>query len=139
MTDIESKQGRMHTDEQSFFAFLTDLRNLDTFIPKDRIEDWHSEEDRCSFSVPQVGQIQLKITKQTPHNLICIEPDGTTPFPFKFYIQMKQLSDEDTRFKLVIRADLNIMMKSMIKGPLKKGLDQIVDSLSGIKIPAKEE
>lgn len=140
MTDIVSKQGSVAASEEELFTFLSDLRNLSTYIPSGKVENWEAKEDTCSFSVPQAGQVKLRITERTPYNTIKVEPDGGgVPFGFKFFIQMKQVAEKDTRIKLTMRAELNVMMKTVIKAPLKKALDQIVDTLSGFTLPTTEE
>jgi len=140
MTDIVSKQGKVEASEIALFDFLSDLRNLDSFIPHEKVQDWKSDKESCSFNVPQAGQLSLQITEKEPHKLIKIEPkDGSKPFSFTFFVQIKQVGDNDTRIKLTLRAELNVMMKTMFKGPIKKGLDQIVDTLSGFKLPSMEE
>ncbi len=120
---------------EDIFAFLTDLTNLDPLIPHDRVKNWHSEPESCSFSAPPAGDITLKITGKEPHHLIKVEPEGSTPIGFRFYIQLKEVAENDTRFKLTVKAELNAFMKGMIKPQLQKGLDQIVDTLSGMEIP----
>lgn len=140
MTNIESKQGKIAASEEQVFNFLSDLRNLDKYIPSEKVQDWQSSEEACSFSVPQVGKLSLKISEKNPFNLIKVEPEGgATPFSFKFFVQIKQIEEADTRIKLTLKAELNVMMKTMFKGPLKKGLDQIVDTLSGFTLPSTEE
>ncbi len=140
MTDIESKQGKILTNDKELFLFLSDMRNLDSFIPGDKVQNWMSDEDSCSFDVPQVGQLSLRISKKEPNIFIKIEPEGgATPFSFTFFIQIKQVEENDTRIKLTLRAELNMMMKTMFQGQLKKGLDQIIDTLSGLELPTKEK
>lgn len=138
--DIVSKQGQINTNEKDLFLFLTDLRNLEDYIPKDKVDEWEATEDTCTIGMPQVGSITLKIAEKTPHSLIKIDPvSGNTPFSFSFFIQIKQIEEQDTRIKLTLRADLNFMMKSMFQGPIKKGLDQIVDVLSNFDVPPATE
>lgn len=138
--DIVSKQGQIKASEKDFFFFLSDLRNLDEFIPADKIEDWDASEDECSFTMPKVGSITLQITEKKPYHLIRVEPSGgSSPFGFKFFIQMKEMDAMDTRIKLTLRAELNMMMKTMFQGPIKKGLDQMVDTLSNLDIPTATE
>ena len=139
MEDIISKQGSIKASEETVFIFLSDLRNLDSLIPADKVQDWKSTEDTCSFSVPQAGEIELKITEKEPNNMIKVEPEGKTPIGFAFYIQLKEINPEDTRIKLTFRAEMNLMIKSMISGPIKKSLDQIVDTIGDINInPANQ-
>ena len=139
MTDIVSKQGKTTATEEELFDFLADLRNLDSFIPHEKVQNWESDEESCSFNIPQIGQLDLQITAKDPYKLIKVEPKGaSSPFSFTFFVQIKQVGENDTRMKLTLRAELNAMMKTMFKGPLKKGLDQIIDTLSGLKLPSKE-
>jgi len=49
---------------------------------------------------------------------------------FAFYIQLHKIDENDTRIKLTFRADMNPMMKTMLKSPVQKGLDQIVDTIT---------
>ena len=84
--DIVSRQGQIKTNEKDLYLFLTDLRNLEDYIPKDKVEDWEATEDTCTIGMPQVGAITLQITEKTPHNLIKVEPiSGNTPFSFSFF------------------------------------------------------
>ncbi len=134
MENIESKQGKVNTSAEKVFSFLTDLRNLDSLIPQDKVQNWESSEDTCSFSIAQVGDIQLRISQKEPNTLIKVEPEGKTPIGFSFYIQLKEISEIDTRIKLTFKAEMNTMMKMMIKSPVQKGLDQIVDTLGRLPI-----
>jgi carbon monoxide dehydrogenase subunit G len=140
MTDIVSKQGKMNNSEAEVFAFLTDLRNLENYIPTGKIHDWEAGEDWCSFSIPQIGSMTLRITDKQEFKLIKVEPDGGgSPFSFRFYVQMKEVGDRDTRIVMTLRAELNAMMRTMFKAQLKKGLDKIIDTLSDFNIPSKPE
>ncbi|HBY16748.1 MAG TPA: polyketide cyclase, partial [Porphyromonadaceae bacterium] len=49
---------------------------------------------------------------------------------FAFWIQLHEVDADDTRIRLVLHADLNMMMRMMIGGKIKKGLDQAVDGLA---------
>ena len=140
MTDIVSKQGQITASEQDLYAFLTDFRNLDDLIPHDKVDEWDSTEDQCTIGLPQVGAITLKITEKEPYSLIKVEPvGGAMPFAFKFFVQMKQVAEQDTRIKLTLRAELNMMMRTMFQGPLKKGLDQIIERLEQFDVPPATE
>jgi len=49
---------------------------------------------------------------------------------FSFWIQLHQVSEGDTRIRLVLHADLNMMMRMMIGKKLQEGLDQAVESFA---------
>ena len=121
MTTIESKIGTINADEVSIFNFFTDFTNFDDLIPPDKVEDWQSTNNSCSFTVKQVGRITINIVDKTPYNYVKLSPEGNAPFSFNFYVQLKQIKEYDTKIKLTIKAELNQMMKMMLKKPLKKG------------------
>jgi hypothetical protein len=52
------------------------------------------------------------------------------PIDFSFWIQLHEVSDNDTRMRLVLHADLNMMMRMMIGGKLQEGLDKAVEGLA---------
>lgn len=140
MTTIESKIGQKAASAEQVYRFLTDLRNLDSFIPDDKVRDWKSEQDSCSFTIPSVGSMTLRIVEKEAFKMIKIEPSGgASPFTFRFYVQIKEIAPKDSRIKLTLKADLNMVMAGVIKGPLKKGLDQIIDTLSAFQLPTMEE
>ena len=141
MENIESKQGKIEASAETVYNFISDLRNLDSLIPEDKVQDWKSAEDSCSFSVPQAGSVQLKLTKKEPFKLIKVEPEGSGPMGmgFALFIQMKEIDASDTRIKLTFRAEMNFMIKSMISGPLKKALDQVIDSVGNINLSNIQE
>ena len=49
---------------------------------------------------------------------------------FEFWIQMQEVSAADTRLRLVLRIDLNMMMKMMIGNKLQGALDQIAEGIA---------
>ncbi len=132
MTTIESKIGSILENEELIYNFFTDFTNFDNLIPADKVENWESTKDSCSFSIKEAGHITVNLTEKTPYNFIKISPSGKVPFTFNFYIQLKQISENDTKLKLTIKAELNQMMKMVLKKPLKKGLDDIIDKLGQI-------
>ncbi|MFC2118937.1 SRPBCC domain-containing protein [Bacteroidota bacterium] len=132
MTTIESKIGTIPNSEEGVFNFLTDFRNFDSYIPPDKVDNWESSSDKCSFSLKNMGEISVEIVEKNPYNFIKISPEGKIPFKFNFYIQLKQVGENDTKIKLSIKAELNQMMKMMVKKPLKKGLDDIIDQFTRI-------
>lgn len=132
MKDLEviSKTGKIDNSDEKVFKFFSDLRNIAKLIPAD-IEGWNATENNCSFNVK--GQhMALKIVERKPHKMIKVTGDDGSPYKFSLWIQLKSLSAYETAVRLVIRADLNIVMRAAVKSPLQKGLDQIVDYMKMI-------
>ena len=124
----------MNASEEVIYNFFTDFTNFDSLIPADKVENWTSTHDSCSFSIKEAGQITINIVEKKPYNYVKISPEGKVPFTFNLYVQLKQIEENDSKIKLTVKAELNQMMKMILKKPLKKGLDDIIDRLSQLKI-----
>jgi len=56
-------------------------------------------------------------------------PDGA-PLDFNLWIQLKQVAPYDTRMKITVKAELNMMMKMLLKDKLQKGIDAMADQIA---------
>lgn len=125
--NIESKIVKITSSDESIFKFLSDFRNFNKVIPPD-VKDWKSEENTCSFSVK--GQhIGLKFANKEPYSTLKISSSEETSYAFFFWIQLKNITANETALKMTIKADLNLMIKAAIKKPGKQFLDQLADQL----------
>lgn len=128
-TSFESRQGQLKYSDTEIYNFLSNFNNFKKFIPEDKIKDFESSEDHCRFSVPNIGEIGLRIIEREPVKLIKITGDGMANQKFTFWMQIKKIELNDTRIKFTIKADLNPMLKMMVNKPLQGFLDKLVDSM----------
>ncbi len=125
-----SKIGKIPNTYEKIFNFFADLRNFSKLVPPD-IEDWQATEDNCSFMV-KGKKMSLRIIDRTPFNTIKIEGDDNSPYKFNLWLQLKSISAYETAVRIVVRAELNMIMRTAVKKPLKQGLDQIIDYMKMI-------
>jgi len=85
--------------------------------------------EECKFTVDGIGKAGLKIIEKEPGKLIKITGDGTAGLEFYFWIQIKEIEENDTRIKLTIKADLNPVMKMAAAKPLKSFVNMMVDKI----------
>jgi len=125
--EIISKTGKVQNTDEKVFNFLSDLRNISKLVPPD-VQDWEATEDTCSFTIK--GQkMSLVVIDREPFKAIKITGEDNSPYTFYLWLQLKSLTAYETAVRLVVRAELNLMMRAAVKKPLKQGLDQIVDYL----------
>ncbi len=129
MTKYESRIGKLNTSGEKAFGFLSDFRNFSRFIPEDKVKEWEASADQCKFTVDGIGKAGLKIIEKEPDKLIKISGDGTAGLEFYFWIQIKEIDENDTRIKLTIKADLNPMMKMVAAKPLKSFVNLMIDKI----------
>ena len=129
---LESKIGKKNTKDEQIYNFLTNFDNFKHLVPQDKIKDWQSDENSCSFTVDMVGKTGFKIIEKEPFKLIKLTSIDKTQYSFSFWIQLKAMTENETAIKLTMDADINPMMATMAKGPVKKFLDTLVERLEKI-------
>ena len=129
------------------YSFLSDFSKIGKLIEtarqmgagqqmseiSDKIENVVTTEDTCTFLIKGLGEMGVRIVEREEPKLIKLEGDGSVPFNFEVWIQLLDNGPYDTRLRITIEADLNMMMKMLLKGKLEKGINQLAEGLS--KIP----
>ena len=127
----QSKQQQVLKNVNRIYPFITRFDMLTPAL-QDKVEEWQANEDTCSFKVKGFT-VALRIVERVENKHIRISADeekGGVPIDFSFWIQLHEVSDNDTRMRLVLHADLNMMMRMMIGGKLQEGLDKAVEGLA---------
>ena len=131
MEKYESKQQQILKPVGRIFPFLSRFDMLTPAL-QDKVEEWHATEDTCSFNVKGF-KVALKIAERVDNKHIKItsdEQEGALPVDFAFWLQLHEVSESDTRIRMVLHADLNMMMRMMIGSKIQGGLDKAVEGLA---------
>ena len=107
---------------------FVDMRNFVQFLPEDRKQGVTADFDTIHAEV-QGFNIGVKVTSRTPYSKIEYADDGA---PFHFSLKLHFVPAQDpykTDFQIVLDADLNFMMKTILGSKLQQGLDKVVDTL----------
>lgn len=129
MEKYESKQQCIRHSAERIFPLLSRLDMLTPAL-QDKVEDWQADADHCSFKAKGFT-VRLRIDERVePKHVKIVGDEGGVPIDFAFWIQLHEVSADDTRIRMVLHADLNMMMRMMIGGKIQKGLDQAVEGLA---------
>ena len=133
MTEYTSSVKKIDANANEVFAVLSDLENISRvkdLIPEDKVKDLSFTHDMVKFKVDGLGQrVGIKIIERKPDSTIKFSTENI-PADVNFWIQLKQVADNDTRLKLTLRADLPMMFKMMLDSKLKTGIEQAADYLA---------
>ena len=129
MQEYISKQQQVFRSAAQIFPLISNFSLLTPAVA-DKVEEWQADEERCSFKYKGFT-VGLGFDEKVENKHVKITGDGgTIPMDFSFWIQLHQVSEGDTRIRLVLHAELNMMMRMMIGNKLQKGLDQAVEGLA---------
>ncbi len=129
MEKYESKQQQIRKSASQIYPYISSFSLLTPAVA-DKVEEWSATDDSCSFRVKGFT-VKLRMVDKVENKHVKISGDeGGVPIDFNFWIQLHEVEPGDTRVRLVLHAELNMMMRMMVGGKLKKGLDQAVEGLA---------
>jgi hypothetical protein len=126
--EVKSKKAVVSKAPYELYMAFVDMRNFIQFLPEDKKADVTADFDSI-HAVVQGFNIGVKVVQRTPYSKIEFADDGA-PFKFGLTVHFDAASDPyKTDFQIVLDADLNFMMKTLLGSKLKDGLDKVVDAL----------
>ncbi len=129
MEKYESKQQQINHPASLIYPLIS---RLDLFTPaiQDKVEEWQATPDSCSFKAKGM-KVCMRIAERAENKHVKIVPDdGGLPIDFAFWIQLKEVAPRDTRIRMVVHAELNMMLKMMLGSKIQSGIDQAVEQLA---------
>ena len=129
MQEYISKQQQILRPAEQIFAAVSRFDRLTPALA-DRVEEWQADEEHCSFKAKGFT-VKLRMDERVePKHVKIVGDEGGVPIDFAFWIQLHKVSESDTRLRLVLHVELNMMMKMMIGGKLQGALDQIAEGIA---------
>lgn len=129
MQEYISKQHQILRPAEQIYAVISRFDNLTPALA-DRVEEWQATEERCSFKAKSFT-VKLRMEERiAPKHVKIVGDEGGVPMDFAFWIQLHKVSDTDTRLRVVLHIDLNMMMRMMIGSKLQGAVDQIAEGIA---------
>ncbi len=129
MQEYISKQQQILRPAEQIYTVISRFDNLTPALA-DKVEEWQATEDRCSFKAKGFT-VKLRMEERiAPKQIKIVGDEGGVPVDFAFWIQLQEAAENDTRMRLVLHVELNMMMKMMIGGKLQDALDQIASGIA---------
>lgn len=128
MQEYTSKQVRIRRPAALVYGALSDFTNF-TPVVRERVEGWEATTDECSFVVKGMT-VGLRIVEREENKLIKLTGTRGVPFEFTLWLQLHEVAADDTRMRLVLHANLNMMMRMMVGNKLAEGIDQAAQQIA---------
>lgn len=135
MAQYESSTFRIPYSQERVYAKLEDLSNLESLkekLPQDKVKDFSCNRDCVTADISPIGKVTLKVVERETPKCVKFATDNS-PLPFNMWVQVIPDGEEASKMRVVVKAEINFMLKGMIEKPLKDALEKIGDVLS--KIP----
>lgn len=129
MQEYISQQQRILRPARMIYDLVSRFDNLTPALA-DRVEEWRADKDTCSFKAKGFT-VKLRIAeREAPKTVKIVGDDGGVPMDFSFWLQLKEVAPDDTRMRLVLHVDLNMMMRMMIGSKIQGAIDQVAEAVA---------
>lgn len=126
-----SKHGLVSRRPEELYMLFCDMRNFSRLAPEGVQAEITADYDSLSIVV-QSFKITVRIDERRPYSLIRMS-SAESPVEFVGAIHFDPAAEPGkTDFSIVLDANLNFMMKSMLGGKIQGALDKAVDTLVDI-------
>jgi carbon monoxide dehydrogenase subunit G len=112
------------------YQFLADFNNHGQLMP-DNVQNWSASYNEAGFMVQNTIKLSLQIAERIENKAVNITAINNPPFPVQLN-WLLEANGENTNVTFTINAELNMMMKMMVSGPLQKLADHEVSSLAAV-------
>ncbi len=133
MTTYESNQKQIFKSQEETYTILTDLKQLegmkDRIPDDDRIKNLEFSKESISFEAAPMGKVEFKIIEKEEFKTIKFGVENI-PVEVNLWIQLAEVSENETRMKMTIKADIPMMLKPMIGNKLEDGIEKIADAIA---------
>lgn len=126
---FESRSGKPECTPEEIFDFITDIRNFERFVPSGTVADWDASKDQCSFRVPKVGNVSLRLVQEERPSLVAFKGTALKDNDFDLVVHISRNVSEKADVRIALNAQLNPMMKMIASKPIGQFLEMLVDRM----------
>lgn len=130
---FESRTGTLTCNAEEVFTFVTDIRNFERFIPGGIITNWNAEKESCSFSVSMLGTVTVRLAEKEKYNKVVFSGDALKKNDFLLTLNITDDVGDHAKVKILLRVELNPMMKAMAGKPIGQFLERLINEMEGFR------
>lgn len=131
---FESGVKQIPYPQQAVYNNISDLTNLEKVrdrVPDDKVSGFTFDQDTVSLNVAPVGQLKLRIVERDEPKCVKFET-VQSPVPFNVWVQVLPVTEQTSKLKVTVTAELNPFIKGMVEKPLQEGVEKIADALAQV-------
>lgn len=127
--NLESPKVSLNKSAQEVFEFISNLENFEKLMPENTDKFELLNENRFLFALKGMPEIVLEKKEQTPYSELVLGA-ASDKLPFKLKAVIDEISDSNTEVQLHFEGEFNAMMAMMVKAPLSKFLNSLIEQLN---------
>lgn len=145
-TEYKSSPVSLKAPIERVYSRFSNLENLKALIdnaptdriPADKLEQLKTMEvtpDSITIQGGPTGSITMRVTERIEPTLISLRPDGL-PLDLNMQLRFEPENESTTKAVAAIVANIPMMLRPMVKGPLQQVVDQFATMMAAIPFEA---
>jgi hypothetical protein len=123
MTKLESQKQIVNFSAENVFNLVSNATNLIKLLPAEKIENWTSTQNSCSFHIKGLTTLEIEIQEKTEFTIVKYKNSIEKPFAYEMHFLINKIDSETSETQIILNADLNMTLKFLVSTPLKNLLD----------------
>ena len=126
--NLESPKVSVQKSAQELFNLLSDVKNFEQLMPENIAKFEVIGTDAFIFGLKGMPEIKLVIKEKVAPNKLVLGA-ASDKLPFTLTASIDAVSENSSDVKLDFEGDFNPMMAMMIKGPIQKFIETLVENM----------
>ena len=128
---LESPKKVIDKTPETIYGFLINVGNYEQLMPENISKFEVLGDKKFVFALKGMPEIVLEIKESTPFNKIVLG-SVSDKMPFSLLINILELTEKSSEVQLYFEGEFNSMVSMMIKSPIKKFMETLVNNLQHI-------
>lgn len=124
---LESSKKIVQKSAEYIFNAISDVKRFESLMPENVAKFEVLSDDSFVFGLKGMPEIKLKFIEKIPTNKVVLGAAGG-PIPFALTANIKEISENSSEIFLNFDGEINAMMAMMVKAPLTKFLETLVEN-----------
>ena len=133
LSHFESRPGKITCSDKEAYAFVTDIRNFERFIPQGTINNWKAERELCSFNVSMLGNVNIRLSGKEMYNKVVYTGDALKKNDFSVVLFISGRGKDTSEVKVSMEAHLNPMLKMMAVKPIGRFMELLINKMESFR------
>ncbi|NRB58424.1 MAG: SRPBCC family protein [Winogradskyella sp.] len=126
--NLESPKVTLDKSAEETFNFLSDVKNFENLMPENISKFEVLDNDKFLFALKGMPEIILKKKEAIPNSKVVLGAAGGK-LDFSLIGNIQEIDTNKTEVQLSFTAQFNAMMAMMVKGPITKFIETLVENM----------
>lgn len=125
---IKSKTETINNKSNVVFKLVSNCNNFGKVLP-DKVSNWESTENSCSFEVSGLAKISINIVEKVENQKVVFSATANQPIKMKMICYIDDISANICNCFIEMDLDVPIFLTPMVKNPMENFVETLIEKI----------